>query len=201
MLQCFKKRTGLPSMLWDDFLNSLHHDWRGDGAIDDRLDQPEWLDQWVEKHQLSVDHRPSPKEFIALKQLRTLLHRLVTDFAANSSPSEEDIEALNKVMADGAVIRQLARNSERYQINLNAIGHQWSHIQAEIAASMAQMIAEGEPSRIRICDNPNCLWVYYDDTRNRSKRYCDDKLCGNLMKVRRFRARQKAAADLPKHEH
>jgi len=33
-----------------------------------------------------------------------------------------------------------------------------------------------------------------DDTRNRSKRYCDDKLCGNLTKVRRFRARKKAEA-------
>jgi predicted RNA-binding Zn ribbon-like protein len=188
-------------MLWDDFLNSLHHDWRGDGATDDRLDNPKWLDQWVEKHQLSVDHPPSTKELNVLKQLRTLMHRMVTEFAANSSPSEEDIEALNKVLADGAVIRQLARKSERYELNMYALGHQWSHIQAEIAASMAQMMAEGELSRIRICDNPNCLWVYYDDTRNRSKRYCDDKLCGNLLKVRRFRARQKAAADLPKHEH
>jgi predicted RNA-binding Zn ribbon-like protein len=188
-------------MLWDDFLNSLHHDWRGDGAIDDRLDNTEWLDQWVKEHQLSVEHLPTPKELNALKQLRTLLHRMVMEFVANSSPSEEDIKALNKVMADGAVIRQLTRNSERYQLNLYALGHQWSHIQAEIAASMAKMIAEGETSRIRICENPNCLWVYYDDTRNRSKRYCDDKMCGNLLKVRRFRARQKAAADLPKHEH
>ncbi|WP_141639042.1 CGNR zinc finger domain-containing protein, partial [Paenibacillus riograndensis] len=43
--------------------------------------------------------------------------------------------------------------------------------------------------------NPDCLWVYYDDTRNRSKRYCDDKMCGNLMKVRRFRARKKAGME------
>ena len=55
----------------------------------------------------------------------------------------------------------------------------------------AQTLAEGEASRIRICDNPDCLWVYYDRTRNRSKRYCDDRACGNLMKVRRFRASKK----------
>jgi predicted RNA-binding Zn ribbon-like protein len=188
-------------MLWDDFLNSLHHDWRGDGAIDDRLDNPKWLDQWVKEHQLSVDHRPSLKELNALKRLRTFLHRIVTDFAANSSPSEDDIEALNKVMADGAVIRQIRRSGDHYNWSLFPLGHQWSHVQAEIVSSMAQMMAEGERSRVRICDNPNCLWVYYDDTRNRSKKYCDDKQCGNLMKVRRFRARQKAAADLPKHEH
>ncbi len=75
-------------MLWDDFLNSLHRDWRGDGAIDDRLENPEWLDQWIKKHHLSVDRRPSPQELKALKQLRTLLHRMVTDFVANSLPSD-----------------------------------------------------------------------------------------------------------------
>ncbi|MNW66741.1 CGNR zinc finger [compost metagenome] len=63
---------------------------------------------------------------------------------------------------------------------------------AEIASSFAAALVEKETSRFRICENPDCLWVYYDDTRNRSKRYCDDKLCGNLMKVRRFRARKKA---------
>lgn len=68
----------------------------------------------------------------------------------------------------------------------------WDAVMAEIAASFAKTLAEGEPSRFRICDNPDCLWAYYDDTRNRSKRYCDDKACGNLMKVRRFRAKKKA---------
>jgi predicted RNA-binding Zn ribbon-like protein len=67
---------------------------------------------------------------------------------------------------------------------------------AEIAASFARTLADGEKSRLRICDNPDCLWVYYDDTRNRSKRYCDDKMCGNLLKVRRFRARQKGSSDI-----
>jgi predicted RNA-binding Zn ribbon-like protein len=189
------------TMLWDDFLNSLHHDWRGVKATEDRLDNPDWLVQWVKQHQLSVDHLPSPKELNALKQLRTFLHRMVTNFAANSLPSEEDVEALNKVMADGAVIRQIRRIGDRYNMSMSPLGHHWSNVQAEIAASMAKMMAEGERSRVRICDNPSCLWIYYDETRNRSKRYCDDKYCGNLIKVRRFRARQKAAAELPTKEH
>jgi predicted RNA-binding Zn ribbon-like protein len=184
-------------MLWDDFLNSLHHDWRGDGAIDDRLDDPQWLDQWVLDHQLSVNGRPSNKDLTDLKQLRTLMHRIVSDFVDGRTPSREHIDSLNKVIANGEVTRQLlVSEDERYQLVYTALGHQWTHVQAEIAASLAMMMSEDEPSRIRICDNPNCLWVYYDDTRNRSKKYCDDKLCGNLMKVRRFRARQKAAANL-----
>ncbi|MBP1964465.1 CGNR zinc finger domain-containing protein [Paenibacillus aceris] len=188
-------------MLWDDFINSLHHDWKGDGAIDDRLDKPEWLEQWLKDQHLSADQPPNSKELQDLKDLRTLLHRIVTQYVENSLPREEDVEALNSIMALGPVIRRLAISQNQYQLQWQGVNRQWTHIRAEIAASMAQQIAEGEPSRIRICDNPNCLWVYVDATRNRSKKYCDDKMCGNLMKVRRFRERQKAAVNMPKHEH
>ncbi|URJ62468.3 CGNR zinc finger domain-containing protein [Paenibacillus polymyxa] len=62
---------------------------------------------------------------------------------------------------------------------------------AEVVADFAQAFVSSGGSRIRICDNTDCRWVFYDDTRNRSKRFCDDKMCGNLMKVRRFRERKK----------
>ncbi len=37
-----------------------------------------------------------------------------------------------------------------------------------------------EPSRlerIKIC--PNCHWLYFDGSRNRSRRWCDMRVCGN----------------------
>ncbi|MCD9025492.1 CGNR zinc finger domain-containing protein [Cohnella silvisoli] len=187
-------------MLWDDFLNSVHHDWRGDGAVEDRLDDPDWLRKWLKQQQFDLG-LPNSNELSNLKQLRELMHRIVMVLVSAVSPSAEDIQALNKVLADGPVIRQIATTDVHYRVTLSPTGHQWPNVMAEIAASFAQMLADGEPSRIRICDNPNCLWVYYDDTRNRSKRYCDDKMCGNLMKVRRFRARKKAEAAMPPSEH
>jgi len=38
-------------------------------------------------------------------------------------------------------------------------------------------------ARIRIC--PNCHWLYLDASRNRSRRWCDMKVCGNRHKARR----------------
>ncbi|RED66199.1 CGNR zinc finger domain-containing protein [Cohnella lupini] len=187
-------------MLWDDFLNSLHHDWRGDGTADDRLDNSEWLNQWVNAHRLIVDQSPSPEELESLKRLRSFLHRMVQAFVDHQSPSPEDLVALNNIMGKGAVIRQLSSKDGSYELSYAPVERHWKQIEAEIAASFARLLTEGEASRIRICDNPSCLWVYYDDTRNRSKRYCDDKMCGNLMKVRRFRARKKAESGLPAEE-
>ncbi|MNI89783.1 CGNR zinc finger [compost metagenome] len=72
----------------------------------------------------------------------------------------------------------------------------WTQVMAEVAASLAKTLIDGEIGRIRVCDNPDCRWVFYDDTRNRTKKYCEDKTCGNLMKVRRFRARKKQEQDI-----
>jgi len=185
-------------MLWDDFMNSLHRDWRGDGREDDRLDDPAWLRQWADKLPLAASEMPDEEQLDSLKRLRVLLHRMARAFVDVRLPEAADFEQLNERMARGQVARRLSAFSEgesgRYEVELVPLESGWPAVEAEIAASFAAMLSEGEPSRIRFCDNPSCLWVYYDDTRNRSKRYCDDKLCGNLMKVRRFRARKKAEA-------
>ena len=38
----------------------------------------------------------------------------------------------------------------------------------------------------------DCGWWFVDDTKNRSRRWCDMKICGNREKMRRFRKRQGA---------
>jgi predicted RNA-binding Zn ribbon-like protein len=58
-----------------------------------------------------------------------------------------------------------------------------------VAASAAELLAEGEPARLRVCANSACSWMFYDETRNSSRRWCEGAICGNLIKVRRFRAR------------
>lgn len=54
-------------------------------------------------------------------------------------------------------------------------------------------------SRLKAC--PDCRWVFYDNTRNGRKRWClmnaggpNGRGCGNIAKVRRYRARQRATA-------
>lgn len=37
--------------------------------------------------------------------------------------------------------------------------------------------------RIKIC--PNCHWLYFDESRNRSRRWCDMRVCGNRAKAQR----------------
>ncbi|WP_324607983.1 CGNR zinc finger domain-containing protein [Paenibacillus durus] len=181
-------------MLWDDFINSYWRDWRtGDKSKDrDRLEDPQWVESWLSAHGLPALPMPDSEQLDELKELRGYLFDTVREVVEGKEPAGLP-EKMNHYMAAGPVMRQAARDDDgRIKVSLMPLQANWEQVMAEIAASFASALAEKEQSRFRICDNPDCLWVYYDDTRNRSKRYCDDKACGNLMKVRRFRARKKA---------
>ncbi|MDF2921262.1 MAG: hypothetical protein K0R57_176 [Paenibacillaceae bacterium] len=181
--------------MWDDFINSYWRDWRtGDRSKDrDRLEEPAWLGQWMQEHALEAPLPPDPTTLAQLKQLRGCLWAAVQQLVQGAVIEQALIERLNLYMSKGPAIRQIAGSGDAgRRITLVPLYTGWEQIMSEIAASFAGVLLEKELSRIRICENPDCLWVYYDDTRNRSKRYCDDKMCGNLIKVRRFRARKKA---------
>ncbi|WP_339322216.1 CGNR zinc finger domain-containing protein [Paenibacillus sp. FSL W8-0194] len=182
-------------MLWDDFVNSHWHDWRGSGREEDRLEKETWLRRFMQENGITAATLPDPAELRELKKLRAFLRELIGRIVAGESMTDDQIGMLNDWMEKAPVYRKLTRAAdEAVSLAYLPANADWTQSMAEIAASFASVLANGETSRIRICDNPDCLWVYYDDTRNRSKRYCDDKMCGNLMKVRRFRAKKKLSA-------
>ena len=43
--------------------------------------------------------------------------------------------------------------------------------------------------RIKICPADDCLWAFYDESRNRSRTWCSMQVCGNRVKARTFRKR------------
>jgi predicted RNA-binding Zn ribbon-like protein len=48
-------------------------------------------------------------------------------------------------------------------------------------------------SHVRICEAPDCIWLFFDTSRNHSRRWCDMKQCGNRMKARRHYQRARDA--------
>ena len=63
---------------------------------------------------------------------------------------------------------------------------------ARVAVSAHDAVASGDWSRLKICAFDECEWAYYDHSKNRSRAYCEYG-CGNKLKTRAYRARQRAA--------
>ncbi|MDQ6660902.1 MAG: CGNR zinc finger domain-containing protein [Chloroflexota bacterium] len=173
-----------------DILNSDWHDYRGTGKDEDRLLKPGWLEQLVARWDLSVAHPPDANIIAALQKLRFLMQRMVQTFLQEKVPSEKDIAALNTYLDAAPSRKHLVREDEHYHLQQVPLNNDWQWVMGEVAASFATLLAHHDTSRIKQCENPNCRWVYYDESWNQSRRWCEEP-CANLMRVRRFRARSR----------
>ena len=50
---------------------------------------------------------------------------------------------------------------------------------------------DGSWSRLKMCGNPDCQWVFYDRSRNQQGNWCNMAVCGNRLKNRQLRARRR----------
>jgi predicted RNA-binding Zn ribbon-like protein len=64
---------------------------------------------------------------------------------------------------------------------------------ARVALAAHEAQAAGTWWRLKICAFDECEWAYYDQSKNRSRNYCEFG-CGNKIKTRAYRARQRSAA-------
>ncbi|MBK6315514.1 MAG: CGNR zinc finger domain-containing protein [Blastocatellia bacterium] len=78
------------------------------------------------------------------------------------------------------------RDGGSFRVELEPTKRDWVWVASEIVASLADVLAAHETHRLKLCGNPDCRWVFYDESKNRTRRWCADS-CGNLIKVRRFR--------------
>jgi predicted RNA-binding Zn ribbon-like protein len=65
---------------------------------------------------------------------------------------------------------------------------------AHFAMGLAWLMVAGEARRLRTCESPTCRDVFVDLSRNRSRRYCDSRTCGNRAHVAAYRSRRSGMA-------
>ena len=51
--------------------------------------------------------------------------------------------------------------------------------------------ATGDWPRLKACALESCRWVFFDESRNRSGRWCSMRVCGNRAKTAAYRARHR----------
>jgi predicted RNA-binding Zn ribbon-like protein len=70
------------------------------------------------------------------------------------------------------------------------------HLAVDGGMALAHVVSSSETDRLRICEAPDCEAVLIDLSRNRSKRYCDARACGNRLNVAAYRERKRIASQV-----
>lgn len=68
-------------------------------------------------------------------------------------------------------------------------------VMSDILMALAQELCENGTDRFGCCAANHCERLYYDNTRNRSRRFCDDPRCASRTHTADHRARRRKRTD------
>jgi predicted RNA-binding Zn ribbon-like protein len=129
----------------------------------------------------------------ALRAYRARLDAIVTACEAGDGPAAARM--INVLLAEtGAVPQIVSHDGRGPHIHVSrAAAPLADRLTAHLAMGLAELLVSGESGRLRTCASPACRQVFLDESRNRSRRYCDSRTCGNRLHVAAYRARKAAA--------
>ncbi len=142
------------------------------------------------------DRSAASKVLDGARRLREALQRIFMAVLHGRVPYPADLDGMNAAWT--RVFRHL-----RFLPGVNGFEWQWtSASDAEpaldwvlwpILRSAVALLTSPDLERVRACEAETCEWLFLDTSRNRSRRWCDMKQCGNRSKVRRFYQRHHAS--------
>ena len=116
---------------------------------------------------------------------------LMTKIDENAgAPRDHDaIERLNHAAQDTGL--QLCFGCEENRLHTEAGGMRGAIGRVLGTAFLADL--DGSFRRLRQCQDPTCMAIFFDHSKNHSGKWCSMASCGNRNKVRKFRERERAA--------
>lgn len=129
-----------------------------------------------------------------LRAVRALRPRLRAVFHADGTAEAADL--VNGLL-EGARVCPRLTNHDGYDWHTHYFAPGAApaeHLLIDAGMALTFVVVAGEQERLQVCSAPDCERVLVDLSRNRSKRYCDSRTCGNRLHVAAYRERQRAAA-------
>jgi predicted RNA-binding Zn ribbon-like protein len=192
-----------PGELCLDFANTRY--WRGSMQPTEQLGSVADLLAWcAAKAGLPADERAEVARWAAASPgsatlfaealaLRETIYRLFHACGTGPLP-EADLTRLNRALLAAA---------PRHAVAPLGAGFGWPVPPGEPGAvrlltpvlwSAADLLTGKRLARVRHCANPDCQWLFLDDSKSGNRRWCAMSACGNRAKAHRHYARKKAAA-------
>lgn len=125
---------------------------------------------------------------------RELMYRVFYEIAEDSSPAESDLITLNDMLSDTMSHARIVAKWHGYEWGWVDDEHALDQVIWPVIRSAADLLASDELDAVRACAADDCRWLFLDTSKNRSRRWCDMKSCGNRAKARRHYGKKKSSS-------
>ena len=121
--------------------------------------------------------------------LREALFRAFSRLAGGATPEAADLALVESEARNAAARRRLARSGDAYAWEWDAGAGDLDRVLWPVAIDAAELLTSDRLGCVRECAADNCAWLFMDESRNRSRVWCDMRVCGNRAKARRHYAK------------
>jgi predicted RNA-binding Zn ribbon-like protein len=143
--------------------------------------------------------RQGPQADETLKEIIVLRERLYTMFwnlATSQAVQEQELAWLHRVYLDVLSHARLIKVEGHYIWQWNVEKEHLVSPTWPIVQSALELFTTEDISRIRACPGPSdaplaCAWLFYDESKNRSRHWCSMDDCGSKDKARRLTERRR----------
>jgi predicted RNA-binding Zn ribbon-like protein len=197
----FKTKTG---WLCLDFVNTV--DWHASTQPEETLSTYADLVLWVERMaivssgtaeeliRLSKENQAKAEEILnKARELREAIYRIFVHRTHAEEIDANDLSVLNMAIARMMPNQRLSVDNGNFIWDWTISAEQLESILWPVVWSAAELLNSEALERVGQCADDKCGWFFWDNSRNRSRRWCDMRDCGNRAKSRRHYKRA--------HEH
>jgi len=151
------------------------------------------LDGWARQH--GDDAVQLFEEAIAARET---IYALLSATAAGEAVAAHDVDALNRLLAAAPARASLAVGKDgKTMWRLPPAAPAIPSLLAPVLWSTGDLLAGQRLHRLRRCANDKCLWLFIDDSKSGTRRWCAMRTCGNRAKAHRHYLRKtNPAADV-----
>jgi predicted RNA-binding Zn ribbon-like protein len=124
-------------------------------------------------------------------ELREAMARVFLARTEGRPAATEDLRAIDAEYARTAGFARLSATDDGFAWRIDSSATGLDAALRPLVESAVALLTSERLARLRRCGNSTCYWLFLDETKNCSRRWCEMASCGNVMKVRRHRARQR----------
>ncbi len=124
-------------------------------------------------------------------RLREAIYRIFKATISGGSPGKGDLATLNAALARALSRSVVIKTADGFEWDWSDDDRALDRMLWPVARSAATLLTSDELNRTRVCGGDECTWLFLDTSKNRSRRWCDMKECGNRAKSRRHYERKR----------
>jgi predicted RNA-binding Zn ribbon-like protein len=127
--------------------------------------------------------------FVRALGFRGHLHKLFRAVSEGDEPPTESVEVLRRFESEAISRAALASSGDGFAWKWK-LGNDMAGVLWPVAHSATELLVSGPLGRVKGC--AGCNWLFVDESKNRSRRWCSMEECGTHAKIRRYVARRAA---------